>query len=133
MIKGLQLNYATQFIYIFALSFTKVSIGLFLVRLAPSGVYKIIVYCILVLVSFYTIAGSIALLATCRPFAANFDRTIPGTSCYSPQTSFALAFTNSCKKFPSIVIPCDATRISQHYYMAIPFNAPIVWHILQFG
>ena len=100
LVLALKLNFVTQFTYVFALSFVKVSIGLFLLRLTPSGVYRKAIWCILGFVAFYTVAGSGALLAGCKPFAANFDRTIPGSSCYQPQTLKGLAFTNAgmCQK-----------------------------------
>jgi hypothetical protein len=46
-------------------------------------------------VAVYTLALSAALMAGCRPFAANFDRTIPGSTCYAPETFRALGLTNS--------------------------------------
>lgn len=98
LILALKLNFVTQFTYVFALTFVKISIGLFLLRLAPSGVYRRLIWCILGFVAFYTLAGSAALMAGCKPFAANFDRSIPGSSCYTPTTARALAFTNSCKQ-----------------------------------
>lgn len=95
LILALKLNFVTQFTYVFALSFVKVSIGLFLLRLTPSGVYRKVIWGIIGFVAFYTLGGSAALMAGCEPFAANFDRTIPGSSCYKPQTARGLAFTNA--------------------------------------
>lgn len=97
LVLALKLNFVTQFTYVFALSFVKISIGLFLLRLAPTGYYRKIIWSVIGFVAFYTVGGSGALLAQCKPFAANFDRTIPGSSCYEPLTAKALAFTNSCK------------------------------------
>lgn len=97
LITGLKLNFVTQFSYVFALAAVKVSIGLFLLRLVGTRSYKIIVWSLLVFLGLYTFGGSAALLASCRPFAANFDRTIPGASCYAPKTLRSLAFFNSGK------------------------------------
>ena len=97
VVLGFKLNFITQFTYVFALAFVKVSIGLFLLRFMPSRCYKLLVYATIGFLAFYTLAGSAALMAGCKPFAANFDRSIPGLVCYTPKVSQALAFTNSCK------------------------------------
>jgi len=97
LIIGLKLNFITQFSYVFALAAAKVSIGLFLLRLVGTRIYKVIVWSLLVFLGLYTFGGSAALMGSCRPFAANFDRTIPGSSCYAPKTLQSLAYFNSGK------------------------------------
>lgn len=97
LILALKLNLTTQIIYVFALTFAKFSVGLFLLRLTPSGWVRKLIWGMLALVGLWTVAGSSALMASCTPFAATFDRTIPNHRCYPPQTARALAYTNSCK------------------------------------
>ncbi len=55
---GLKLNFTTQVTYVFAIAFVKVSVGLFLLRLAPSKQYKYFIWSILGFIAFYTIAGT---------------------------------------------------------------------------
>ncbi|KAH8592454.1 hypothetical protein B0O99DRAFT_517559 [Bisporella sp. PMI_857] len=95
MILGLKLNFITQFTYVFALAFVKISIGLFLLRLVSSKPYRYLIIGLLGFLALYTLGGSAALLARCRPFAANFDISIPGAQCYTVKTSQALAYFNS--------------------------------------
>jgi hypothetical protein len=97
LIIGLKWNYVTQLTYTYSLSFVKISIGFFLVRFIPSGKYKNTVYGVCVVVIIYTLACSGALFGACKPFAANFDRTIPGASCYTPEVMRAVTWIASCK------------------------------------
>lgn len=114
LILGLKLNFVTQFTYVFALAFAKVriqvramvvhadvvqiSIGLFLIRLTPpASIYRKLLWMMIGFVAVYTVSLSAALLSSCKPFAANFDRTIPGHKCWDPKTAQAFAFTNQCE------------------------------------
>lgn len=56
-VNGLRLNFITQPLYLFSITFVKVSIGLFLLRFAPGKGYRRFIWGIQAFMAVYTIIG----------------------------------------------------------------------------
>lgn len=57
VVNGLRLNFITQPIYIFAITFVKVSIGLFLLRLTPKERFKRFIWVVQAFMAIYNTVG----------------------------------------------------------------------------
>lgn len=93
---GLKLNFATQPIYLWGITTVKVSIALFLQRIAPNKTYKKTLWGIIAFLIAYTTACFMTILLQCTNLAILWDPTIKAT-CWTPTTLRSLSYVNSSK------------------------------------
>lgn len=91
---GLKLNFATQPIYLWAITTVKISIALFLLRITPNNTYKRSLWGIIVFLIVYTAACFITLMLQCTNLAILWDPTTKAT-CWTPTTLRSLSYLNS--------------------------------------
>ncbi|TLS31286.1 hypothetical protein PpBr36_02330 [Pyricularia pennisetigena] len=101
VVRGLQYNFASQPLCLIALGFARISVSLFLIRLANSKKYKYILWFLIGLTVVLTLVGVSQTLLQCRPMAYVWDKSIPGGTCvsteylvYSSYVSSALSCTS---------------------------------------
>lgn len=86
--KLLQLIIPLQFLWVLSLSCTKVSILLLYLRIFPVTAVVRIAWVTIGVIVAWAIATILVGCLICRPFAYNWDQTIPGGSCGNQVTSF---------------------------------------------
>ncbi|KAE8375209.1 integral membrane family protein [Aspergillus bertholletiae] len=92
--KAMQLNFATQGIYMWAIGLVKISIGLFLLRFAPRKSYKIFIWVIIVLMFLYTTICFLTLIFQCKDIRSIWDMSVK-SKCFAPTQLLALSYTNT--------------------------------------
>lgn len=116
--KGLQLNFVSQPLCVINLCLVKLSVGLFLLRLAPSRPYRLFLWGMIIftvlsvignlgeLVSRWRvrhrrilICHLVSVLSQCKPLAFNWDPSVPGGSCFDPTQMKIGAFVHSSLTF----------------------------------
>ncbi|CZR50150.1 related to integral membrane protein [Phialocephala subalpina] len=112
---GLKLNFATQPIYLWAITIVKVSIALFLQRIAPNKIYKRWLWGIIVFLIAYTFACFLTIILQCTNLAVLWDPTTKAT-CWTPKTLRSLSYVNS-----SLNIATDLV------FAALPI--PMLWNV----
>ncbi|KAH6700607.1 hypothetical protein BKA61DRAFT_620853 [Leptodontidium sp. MPI-SDFR-AT-0119] len=112
---GLKLNFATQPIYLWGITTVKVSIALFLQRIAPNKTYKRTLWGIIAFLIAYTTACFMTILLQCTNLAILWDPTIKAT-CWTPATLRSLSYVNS-----SLSILTDLL------FAAMPI--PMLWNV----
>lgn len=95
IITGLKLNFITQPIYLCAITFVKVSIGLFLLRFAPSKGFRVFIWCMQGFMCAYTVVGLVTIFTQCRPLSFLWDFSVPAV-CFSSSSLRALSYANAC-------------------------------------
>jgi hypothetical protein len=93
---GLKLNFATQPIYLWAITVGKVSIALFLLRIAPAKLYKNFLWSMIIFLLAYNTACSATIILQCENLAIIWDNTVR-TTCWEPETRVALSYLNVCQ------------------------------------
>lgn len=93
---GLKLNFVSQPIYLWAITVVKISIALFLLRIAPTKFYKKFLVGAIAFLIVYTFACFMTIILQCTNLALLWDRTAKGT-CWTATTLRALSYTNACK------------------------------------
>ncbi|POR30971.1 Uncharacterized protein TPAR_08825 [Tolypocladium paradoxum] len=93
--KGLHLNFVTQPLSIIALCLTKVSVGLFLLRINPLPKFKRVIWATIAFTVAASVAGVFTVLFQCRPLAFTWDPSTPGGHCIPPANLRFAAFFNS--------------------------------------
>lgn len=93
---GLKLNFVTQPVYLIATTASKVSIALFLLRIASDKGWKRFLWGLLGFMILYTFVAVLTVFLQCSNLAVLWDSTIV-TSCWSPQTLRGLSYANVCK------------------------------------
>ncbi|OQE44646.1 hypothetical protein PENCOP_c002G04473 [Penicillium coprophilum] len=88
--KLLQLIIPLQFLWVLSLSCTKVSILLLYLRIFPVTWVVRISWATIGVIIAWTVGTILAGCLICRPFAFNWDQTIPGGSCGDQVTSFTV-------------------------------------------
>jgi hypothetical protein len=86
--KLLQLIIPLQFLWVLSLSCTKISILLLYIRIFPVTWVKGIAWSTMGVIVAWAIATILAGCLICRPFAFNWDQTIPGGHCGNQVASF---------------------------------------------
>lgn len=84
----LQLIIPLQFTWVLSLSCTKISILCLYLKIFPVAWVVRISWSTMVVIVAWAIATILAGVLVCRPFAYNWDQTIPGGSCGNQVTSF---------------------------------------------
>ncbi|PSN70207.1 hypothetical protein BS50DRAFT_308404 [Corynespora cassiicola Philippines] len=92
---ALKLNFITQPIYLFAICIIKLSIGLFLLRIATETTYRRMIIGIMIFMGVYTVGCFFTIMFQCTNIAILWDPSNKGT-CWGPQTLRALSYTNVC-------------------------------------
>ncbi|KAK8022568.1 hypothetical protein PG993_013335 [Apiospora rasikravindrae] len=92
---GLHLNFTTQPMCLVALTLTKVSVGVFLVRLAPTKNYRILIHAIIAFTVLSSTAGFLTVFFQCRPLSFNWDNTTPGGKCIPARDLKIATYFNS--------------------------------------
>ncbi|KAK8108920.1 hypothetical protein PG984_014721 [Apiospora sp. TS-2023a] len=92
---GLHLNFATQPMCLVALTLTKVSVGVFLLRLAPTKNYRAFIHFIIGFTVLSSTAGFLTVFFQCRPLSFNWDNTTPGGQCISARNLKIATYFNS--------------------------------------
>jgi hypothetical protein len=90
---GLKLNFATQPIYLWAITIVKVSIASFLLRIAPRKFYTKFLWGVIAFLIIYTAACFITIMLQCKDLAILWDSTVQ-TTCWEPTTLRALSYLN---------------------------------------
>ncbi|KAK0113334.1 hypothetical protein ONS95_013590 [Cadophora gregata] len=90
---GLKLNFVTQPIYLIATTASKVSIALFLLRIASTKIWKRFLWALLGFMILYTSAAVMPLFFQCKNLAVLWDSSVV-TTCWSAQTSRGLGYMN---------------------------------------
>jgi hypothetical protein len=93
---GLKLNFITQPIYLWAITVVKVSIALFLWRIAPNKFYKRLLMGIISFLVIYTFACFMTIILQCTNLAILWDPSVKAT-CWTATTLRGLGYTNSCQ------------------------------------
>lgn len=112
---GLKLNFVTQPIYLWAITTVKVSIALFLLRIAPNKFYKRFLVGVITFLIVYTFVCFMTIILQCTNLALLWDSSAKGT-CWTVTTLRALSYTNS-----SLNIITDLT------FAALP--VPMLWNV----
>lgn len=81
--------------YVIDMMFIKLSIGVFLLRLAVQNVYRYILWGSLVIVSIWSTVLFFWNLFQCKPVAAQWDYTLENGKCVSPDAIVAAAYALS--------------------------------------
>ncbi|KAK1148775.1 hypothetical protein N8T08_008660 [Aspergillus melleus] len=104
--KLLQLIIPLQFLWVLSLSCTKISILLLYLRIFPVTWLVGVAWTTIGVIVAWAIATILAGCLICRPFAFNWDQTIPGGSCGNQVTSFtATGVINLVTDVVVLVIP----------------------------
>ncbi|KAL3455726.1 hypothetical protein BJX64DRAFT_297339 [Aspergillus heterothallicus] len=88
--KLLQLIIPLQFLWVLSLSCTKISILLLYLRIFPVRWLVVSSWATMAVIVMWAIATILAGCLICRPFAFNWDQTIPGGKCGNQVTSFTV-------------------------------------------
>jgi len=93
---GLKLNFITQPIYLWAITTVKISIALFLLRIAPNKFYKKLLWGIIAFLIIYTAVCFVTIVLQCKNLAVLWDFGVK-TTCWTATTLRGLGYTNSCE------------------------------------
>ncbi|KAK4132203.1 hypothetical protein BT67DRAFT_386262 [Trichocladium antarcticum] len=116
VIKGLHLNFITQPLCLVALCLTKVSVGLFLLRLTPSPKLRRFVIGTIGFTILSTTGNFLTVFFQCQPLAFAWDSSIEGGKCIPPAHLKFAAFFNS-----SVAVLTDVT------FALLPI--PMLWNV----
>lgn len=98
IVQGLKLNFVTQPLLLVGTTLTKVSIGFFLLRIAPNLWYRrslIIVNTFLIVITTFFV---LTLFVQCKPLAAVWDFSLRATAkCWDANLLQRLSYANTCK------------------------------------
>jgi len=112
---GLKWNFAGQVIYMWALPAVKMSVGFFLLRIAPNKTYRRILQGVMVFTIAYTFVCFITLLLQCKNLAILWDNTVQ-TTCWSQSTLQGLSYTS-----------CAVNIITDLFFAVLPI--PMLWNV----
>lgn len=93
--------------YIAALTFAKVTICVFYLRLSPAKNFRIMVYITIGFTLAYNLAGALVVIFSCNPVAASWDlalAALPTTKCVNRPADYLAAA--SLNIFTDLVIIC---------------------------
>ncbi|KAI1763533.1 hypothetical protein GGR53DRAFT_531481 [Hypoxylon sp. FL1150] len=112
---GLKLNFVSQPIYLWAIPLVKVSVGFFLMRIAPSVYYKRILQGVMTFLMAYTFACQMTLVLQCKNIAILWDNRVH-TTCWGQSTLQGLSYANSTINF-----------ITDIFFALLPI--PMLWKV----
>jgi len=112
---GLKWNFAGQVIYMWALPAVKISVGFFLLRIAPNKTYRRILQGVMVFTIAYTFVCFITLLLQCKNLAILWDATVQ-TTCWSQSTLQGLSYTS-----------CVVNILTDIFFAILPI--PMLWNV----
>ncbi|KAJ5105462.1 hypothetical protein NUU61_002809 [Penicillium alfredii] len=92
--KAIQLNFATQVIYLWGVGLVKVAIGLFLLRFAPRRGYRIFIWSVIVFMMLYTTICFFTEIFQCKDIRAIWDMTVK-SKCFTPKQLLELSYVNA--------------------------------------
>jgi hypothetical protein len=111
-----QYNYITQVLCVPALATVKVSIGLFMLRLAATKTYKLICISFLVFMSSYSLAATFTIIFQCLPVEAIWYSTVPDQHCMPAHVRVGLGYTFSIvtvlSDFFLVILPVGSRHIA---------------------
>ncbi|EDU44898.1 hypothetical protein PtrV1_04898 [Pyrenophora tritici-repentis] len=109
---GLKLNFVSQPVYLLAICSVKLSVGLFLLRIAVKAIYRRVIIGIMVFMTIYTIGSVLTILLQCTNIRLMWDQTAAGT-CWTVKQIKMLGYLNIC-----LNISTD-----------IAFSIPMLWGV----
>ncbi|KAK8091485.1 hypothetical protein PG997_001846 [Apiospora hydei] len=112
---GLKINFVGQVIYLWAIPAVKMSIGLFLLRIAPNKHYRRTLQGAMVFTMLYTLFCFVTLLVQCTNIAILWDPTVQAT-CWSKETLQMLSYANSIINI-----------LTDMFFAVLP--APMLWNV----
>ncbi|KAK4156771.1 decarboxylase [Chaetomidium leptoderma] len=112
---GLKYNFAGQAIYMWALPAVKMSVGFFLLRIAPNKTYRRILQGVMVFTVAYTMVCFMTLLLQCQNLAVLWDPTVK-TTCWSMSTLQGLSYTS-----------CVVNILTDVFFAILPI--PMLWNV----
>ncbi|KAK3319502.1 integral membrane protein [Cercophora scortea] len=102
--KGLHLNFATQPLCLIGLCFTKVSVGLFLLRLTTSKRFRYFIIGSIIFTVLSATGNLLTVFFQCRPLAFAWDGTVEGGQCIAAgDLKFAAFFNSSVSVLTDVV------------------------------
>lgn len=114
--RGRMLNFAVQSVFVWAVTFVKVSVALFLLRIAPSRPYRLFLYGMMAFLWMYTAIICAATLTQCRPLNNAWRVDFEEEKCLIPASLRGLDYSNNCL--------CLVTDI---VLALLPI--PMLWHV----
>lgn len=93
--KGLHLNFVTQPLCLIALCLTKISVGLFLLRMTPSPRFRYTIWGVMIFTVLSATGNLLTVFFQCRPLAFTWDTSVPGGQCIPASHLKFAAFFNS--------------------------------------
>ncbi|KAK8057055.1 integral membrane family protein [Apiospora saccharicola] len=112
---GLKINFVSQAVYLWAIPAVKMSIGLFLLRIAPNKIYRRMLQGVMVFTMVYTMFCFLTLLLQCTNLAILWDPTVQAT-CWSKGTLQMLSHVNSIINI-----------VTDMFFAVLP--APMLWNV----
>ncbi|KAK8123351.1 hypothetical protein PG999_003269 [Apiospora kogelbergensis] len=112
---GLKVNFVSQVFYLWAIPAVKMSIGLFLLRIAPNKGYRRALHGVMIFTMAYTMMCFATLLLQCTNLAILWDPTVKAV-CWSKETLQALSYANSIVNI-----------ITDMFFAILP--APMLWNV----
>ena len=94
VVTGLKLNFASQPIYLWAITVVKISIAFFLLRIAPNKFYTKGLWAMIIFLTTYTTVCFMTIMLQCTNVAILWDPAIKAT-CWRPETLRFLSYLNS--------------------------------------
>ncbi|KAF3343320.1 hypothetical protein VDGL01_10340 [Verticillium dahliae] len=116
VVKGLRLNFVTQPLCLVALCLTKVSVGLFLLRMTTSHGFKKFILVVMVFTVLSATGNLLTVFFQCRPLAYAWDSSIPNGQCIPPAHLKFAAFFNS-----------SVSVLTDFVFAVLP--VPILWNV----
>lgn len=101
----LKLMVAYAILYTFCISFIKLSVLFFYLRVFVNDRFRFITFVVIGVVSAWTLANILLLFLICRPFAANYDLTIDGVCGDRPTAFIAIGAYNIITDVIILVLP----------------------------
>ncbi|CAA9962749.1 hypothetical protein PTMSG1_06123 [Pyrenophora teres f. maculata] len=109
---GMKLNFISQPVYLVAICSVKLSVGLFLLRIAVKAIYRRVIIGIMVFMTIYTIGSVLTILLQCTNIRMMWDQTAAGR-CWTVKQIKMLGYLNIC-----LNISTD-----------IAFSIPMLWGV----
>ncbi|KAH6653190.1 hypothetical protein BKA67DRAFT_518913 [Truncatella angustata] len=116
IVRGLHLNFVTQPLCLIGLCLTKLSVGLFLLRLTPSARYARFIWGTMIFTILSAIGNFLTVFFQCQPLAFTWDTSIPGGSCIPSANLKFAAFFNS-----------GVSVLTDLIFALLP--VPMLWHV----
>ena len=135
--RGLKLNFATQPIYLWAITVVKVSIALFLLRISPSRFYTRMLNGIIAFLIIYTFICFLTIILQCKNLAVLWDTTVK-TTCWTISTVQGLSYLNTGLYYTPVphhsiefISDIPLSDIRTQYQYRSPFCIPANPHAME--